>query len=66
MQIKDQLNEHGKLVCLVAAQIIAGERSNISLVNPGNAYDYNPQKAFNAANDLIRFAMQFPELRESA
>jgi hypothetical protein len=39
LPMEKDLNEHGKLICLVAAIIVAGERANPTMVNPGNSYE---------------------------
>lgn len=62
----ETLTENGRLMCLLAALIIAGERANPTMVNPSLAYTYNPQGALNAAGDLVRHAMQVPEFRRKA
>ena len=54
------MDEDTKLICLVAAIIVAGERANLTLVNPGNAYQYNPGDALRAAASLVQQARSMP------
>jgi hypothetical protein len=51
--------EERRLVCLLAAIIIAGEHANPTLVNPSNSYQYNASAALNAARDIVAQARLF-------
>jgi hypothetical protein len=62
----ETLNENGKLMCLLAAILVAGERANPTCFNPGNSYNFNPLGSLDAAHRIIQEAMQHPELRKPA
>lgn len=62
--MKPELNDSGRLVCMIAGIIIAGEHANPTLVNPANSYQYNPQAALNAAREIVGHALSWEDLRK--
>jgi hypothetical protein len=64
-QVAEELNDNGRLVCMIAAQLISGDRANPTISNPSTMYQsYALQSVFNLAHEIVRQAMQFSELRK--
>lgn len=65
-----QLNENGKMIALMAAIIIAGERANPQLVNNGNLHTLSNnqgtiiQTALQTAGEIVARILPNKELSE--